>query len=259
MGILNITPDSFYAGSRLQNKDAILKAAEQMLTEGATILDIGGASSRPGANPVTEEEELKRVIPAIELITQEFPEALISVDTYRSSVLAQAVTAGIHLVNDISASSLDDKLFDVVAASNLPYILMHMQGEPKTMQAAPQYNDVLTNVMDFFIKKVAILRNKGVKDIILDVGFGFGKTIEHNYKLLNNLQVYQTLNLPMLVGLSRKSMIWKTLNCSPNEALNGTTALHMVALQQGANILRVHDVKAAKETIQLWQLLEEHK
>lgn len=256
MGILNVTPDSFYAGSRLQTKDAILKSAERMLEEGAKVLDIGGASSRPGAAPVSEEAELERVIPAVELITNAFPEALISVDTYRSVVLQQAIEAGIHLVNDISASSIDDDLFDVVAASNLPYILMHMQGQPQTMQTSPQYNALLTDIMDFFIKKMTILRDKGVKDIILDVGFGFGKTIEHNYQLLNNLHVYQTLKLPLMVGLSRKSMIWKTLNCSPAEALNGTTALHMIALQQGAKILRVHDVKAAAETIKLWQLLE---
>lgn len=257
MGILNVTPDSFYEGSRLKHSSQVLKQAEQMLIEGATILDIGGVSSRPGAKVVSLTEELQRVIPVVELITKHFPDVLLSVDTYRAEVARQAIDAGIHLVNDISASSIDKDLLDVVSRAQLPYILMHMQGLPENMQNNPEYQKVLVDIMDFFIKKIAILRSKGIHDIILDVGFGFGKTIAHNYKLLNNLHVYQTLDLPLMVGVSRKSMIWKVLGNSPKEALNGTTALHMVALQQGAKILRVHDVKAAAEAVQLWKMLEE--
>lgn len=255
MGILNITPDSFYEASRIHSTEKLLKQVEQMLKEGATILDIGGASSRPGATAISLEEERQRVIPTIQLIAQHFPEALLSVDTYRAHIAQEAIDAGAHLVNDISASNIEEDLLDVVAKNKVPYVLMHMQGTPQNMQQAPHYEDLLVNIMDFFIQKIAVLKDKGIQDIILDVGFGFGKTLEHNYYLLNHLKDYQLLNLPMLVGISRKSMIWKALGSSPKEALNGTTALHMIALQQGANILRVHDVKAAKEAIQLHKLL----
>lgn len=255
MGILNITPDSFYEASRIHSTEKLLKQVEQMLEEGATILDIGGASSRPGATAISLEEERQRVIPTIQLIAQHFPEALLSVDTYRAHIAQEAINAGAHLVNDISASNIEEDLLDVVAKNKVPYVLMHMQGTPQNMQQAPHYEDLLVNIMDFFIQKIAVLKDKGIQDIILDVGFGFGKTLEHNYYLLNHLKDYQLLNLPMLVGISRKSMIWKALGSSPKEALNGTTALHMIALQQGANILRVHDVKAAKEAIQLHKLL----
>lgn len=255
MGILNITPDSFYEASRIHSTEKLLKQVEQMLEEGATILDIGGASSRPGATAISLEEERQRVIPTIQLIAQHFPEALLSVDTYRAHIAQEAIDAGAHLVNDISASNIEEDLLDVVAKNKVPYVLMHMQGTPQNMQQAPHYEDLLVNIMDFFIQKIAVLKDKGIQDIILDVGFGFGKTLEHNYYLLNHLKDYQLLNLPMLVGISRKSMIWKALGSSPKEALNGTTALHMIALQQGANILRVHDVKAAKEAIQLHKLL----
>jgi dihydropteroate synthase len=259
MGILNTTPDSFYKGSRLSNLDEVLERAEQMLAEGATILDIGGVSSRPGASDVSLEEELRRVIPVVEAISRHYPEALLSVDTFRAEVAKQAIDAGIHLVNDISASSIDEALFDVIANAKVPYILMHMQGTPKCMQQEPQYDDFLVNIMDFFIKKIGILRDKGIQDIILDVGFGFGKTIAHNYELLNNMHVYQNLDLPLMAGISRKSMIWKVLGNSSEEALNGTTALHMVALQQGAKMLRVHDVKEAAQTIKIWQQLEKYQ
>lgn len=258
MGVLNVTPDSFYKQSQLTTEKQLLEQAEKMVKEGVSILDIGGASSRPGAISLAESEERKRVIPAVQLITKYFPNVLLSVDTYRAGIVKEAIEEGIHLVNDISASSIDKGLWDIVAVNKLPYILMHMQGTPQNMQDSPVYNNELIDVYDFFVQKIAILREKGIEDIILDVGFGFGKTLAHNYRLLNNLHVYKGLNLPMLVGISRKSMIWKALGVSPQEALNGTTALHIIALQQGANILRVHDVKEAKEVIALNALLVEN-
>jgi len=256
MGILNVTPDSFYAGSRVQNEQALLKQATKMLDEGASILDVGGASSRPGAATVSIEEECQRVIPVIELLTNAFPTAILSVDTFQAKVAKEALEAGAHIINDISAWSIDNQLVEVVADYQVPYILMHMQGTPQNMQQQPHYEDLLVDIMDFFIQKIRILKDKGLKDIILDVGFGFGKTIAHNYQLLQQMQVFQTLGYPLMTGLSRKSMIWKVLESSPQEALNGTTALHMIALQQGAQILRVHDVKEAAEVIRLWQCLE---
>lgn len=256
MGILNTTPDSFYAGSRVVSKDTLLAQAEQMLTEGATILDIGGASSRPGATEVTEEEEIARVVPAVKWLQEFFPTAILSIDTYRAAVAQAAFDAGAHILNDISGGSLDSNLLTVVAKAQAPYVLMHMQGTPHTMQDNPQYGDLMTDILDFFIDKIGQLEVVGVQDILLDVGFGFGKTIAHNYKLLANLASFQTLNYPLLIGLSRKSMIWKVLQSNPEQALNGTTALHMAALQQGAKILRVHDVRAAKEVITLWEQLE---
>jgi dihydropteroate synthase len=255
MGILNITPDSFYELSRFKTKKHILRQAGQMLSEGALILDIGGVSSRPNAGFVSEKEELNRVIPVVRLIRDNFPDAFISVDTFRSEVAEQAILEGVHLINDISASEIDETLSDVIAKAGIPYVLMHMQGTPETMQKNPEYQDVSLDVMDFFIKKIAFLKNKGIHDIILDVGFGFGKSIEHNYQLLSNLHIYKCFDLPLMIGISRKSMIWKVLKSNPQDALNGTTALHMIALQQGAGILRVHDVKAAAEVIKLWERL----
>ena len=255
MGILNITPDSFYVSSRLKSNNNVLQCAEQMLKEGATILDVGGVSSRPNANHVPVKDELQRVIPVIQLLVKHFPEAFLSVDTYSSEVAQQAIQAGVHIINDISASSMDEKLLDVVALEGVPYILMHMQGTPQSMQRNPKYQNVVADIMDFFIKKIACLKNKGIQNVILDVGFGFGKTIKHNYQLLNNLHIYQTFELPIMVGLSRKSMIWKVLETNPQGALNGTTALNMVALQQGAKLLRVHDVKSAAEVLKLWEIL----
>ena len=257
MGILNVTPDSFYDGGKYAEIATILQQAEKMLREGAALLDIGGASSRPGAVEVSEAEEMQRMVPGVEAILKEFPNALISVDSWRSSVARAAVDAGACIVNDISASSLDPKMFETVANLEVPYILMHMQGSPKTMQQNPHYEEVVTDVLDFFIQKTAVLRGLGVKDIVLDPGFGFGKTVEHNYALLKNLHVFQNvLGLPVLAGISRKSMICKPLGIKPAAALNGTTALHMVALQQGANILRAHDVREAVEVVKLWELLE---
>ncbi len=257
MGILNITPDSFFDGGKYPDDAAILHQAEKMLREGASILDIGGASSRPGAAEVSESEEMQRILPGIEAIQKNFPNTIISVDTWRASVANAAVQAGASIVNDIAAGNLDPKMYETVAELGVPYILMHMQGTPDTMQQKPHYEDVVTEVLDFFIKKIELLRGFGVIDIVLDPGFGFGKTVEHNYALLKNLHVFQNvLGLPVLAGLSRKSMVCKPLGIKPAEALNGTTALHMVALQQGACILRAHDVREAMEVIKLWQLLE---
>lgn len=258
MGILNTTPDSFYAGSRVPKMDALLAQAEQMLAEGARILDVGGASSRPGAEVVSVAEELKRVVPAVETLSKQCPEALISVDTYRAPVAEAALQAGAHLINDISGGRMDPALLEVVAAAKVPYILMHMQGTPETMQANPRYDALLTDVLDYFVERLRILQQYGIEDIVLDVGFGFGKTLDHNYELLAHLSEFRVLQRPMLAGVSRKSMIWKALGDCPADALNGTTALHMVALQQGAAILRVHDVRPAIETIQLYQRLRRH-
>ncbi|HAD10895.1 MAG TPA: dihydropteroate synthase [Saprospirales bacterium] len=257
MGILNLTPDSFFDGGKYTHIDSIVQQAEQMLREGATILDLGGASSRPGAKEVSEAEELSRVMPAITRIVQDFPQAIISIDTWRSAVAREAVQAGAHIVNDISGGQFDAALFQTVGSLQVPYVLMHMQGTPQTMQQNPHYEDVVTEVLDYFIQKTALLRAAGVKDIVLDPGFGFGKTVAHNYTLLKHLYVFEkVLELPVLAGISRKSMICKPLGISPENALNGTTAVHMVALQQGARILRVHDVREAMEVIRLWQLLQ---
>lgn len=255
MGILNVTPDSFYDGGRLENEKAVLLQAEKMLTEGATFLDIGGMSSRPGAEVIHPEEELKRVIPAVKAVHKEFPEAVISVDTVRSVVARQAVENGAHLINDISAGQFDDDLYATVADLGVPYILMHMQGQPKTMQVNPDYDDIVHDVLDFFVGEIEDLRDLGVKDIIIDPGFGFGKTVAHNYEMLNKMHVFKTLDVPILAGISRKSMICKVLKVNPKDALNGTTALHIVALQQGAKILRAHDVKEATECIAIFEKL----
>jgi len=255
MGILNVTPDSFYSGSRVSETDDVLRRAEKMLEDGATFLDVGGMSSRPGAELVTEEEELKRVLPAIEAIHSRFPEALISIDTVWASVARKAVEAGACMVNDISAGRLDPKLYETVADLQVPYVLMHMQGTPRDMQRDPQYENVVEEVMDFLTMELGKLRELGVHDVILDPGFGFGKTVAHNYTLLRELSGLQILEAPLLVGISRKSMITRVLEVSPEEALNGTTALHMVALQEGARILRVHDVKEASEVIRIFSQL----
>jgi dihydropteroate synthase len=256
MGILNITPDSFFDGGRYNQKDQILGQVEKMLKEGATIIDIGGMSSRPGAAIISEEEELARVLSAIRDIHNAFPETILSIDTIRSRVAHMSVEAGASIVNDISAGSIDPAMYETVAQLGVPYILMHMQGKPENMQVAPTYEDINREVLDFFIKELEKLRTLGIKDVVIDPGFGFGKTVEHNYHLLGKLHVFKLLDVPLLAGLSRKSMICKVLKVNPENALNGTTALHMVALQQGARILRVHDVKEAHEVIQLWEQLE---
>jgi dihydropteroate synthase len=256
MGILNVTPDSFFDGGRYTRKETILDRARIMIDEGATILDIGGMSSRPGSGKITVEEELGRVLPAVDILRAAFPDILLSIDTVHARVAKEAVEAGAHMINDISAGRMDADLYPTVAGLGVPYVLMHMQGSPQTMQKNPVYDDVLQEVVDFMIREIDRLRELGVKDIVIDPGFGFGKTIEHNYRLLANLHAFKILNLPILAGISRKSMITRVLNVKPAEALSGTIALNMAALQQGASILRVHDVKEAMEVIQLWEQLE---
>jgi len=256
MGILNVTPDSFYDGGKYENENVMLQQVEQMISDGASIIDVGGMSSRPGAEIIDEAEELLRVLPIIEKIKQKFPQTIISIDTVRSAVAIKSIKAGASIINDISAGSIDENMFPTVAKLGVPYILMHMQGKPKDMQQNPDYQDVAIEVLDFFIKKVGELRALGVKDIILDPGFGFGKTIEHNYHLLKKITIFKILDLSLLIGISRKSMIYKVLNNSPQDALNGTTVLNTMALERGAKILRVHDVKEAMETIILWKQLK---
>jgi dihydropteroate synthase len=253
MGIINITPDSFFKDSRAMNIDEILKQAEKMLNEGADILDIGGQSTRPGSEKITADEELERVIEPVKAIIQKFPETFISIDTYYAAVAKEAVQAGASIVNDISAGSIDDKMVDTVAALNVPYVLMHMQGTPQTMQQNPTYVDVTKEILDFFIQKKNDLNKKGIKDMIIDPGFGFGKTIEHNFELLRNLSIFKMLDAPILLGISRKSMISKTLGIKTDDSLNGTTVLNTIGLVNGASILRVHDVKAAREAIKLFE------
>lgn len=251
MGILNVTPDSFYDGGKCTEESAIRKRVAQLCAEGAAIIDVGGASSKPGSLFPSAEAETERVLPAIRLIRKEFPEVLISVDTWRSGVARESLNAGAHLINDISGGLLDPELSHVVAGARCPYVLMHMQGTPDTMQENPEYADVTTEVYAFFSHRIAELKALGIKDIILDPGFGFGKSVAHNFSLLRNLNHFRALGYPILAGLSRKSMINRTLGISPGEALNGTTALNTLALMQGAHILRVHDVKEAQECIQL--------
>ncbi len=252
MGIINVTPDSFYAGNRLSGVDSILTLAEKMLLEGADILDIGGQSTRPGSERISADEELKRILPAISMVIKKFPEALISVDTFYSKVAAEAVAAGASIINDISAGSLDNRMIETVSALQVPYVLMHMKGTPQTMQQSPVYENVTREVLDFFIAKMQELKTAGIRDIILDPGFGFGKTISHNFELLRNLSVFKMTGRPVMLGVSRKSTIYKTLGVTPEEALNGTTVLNTIALVHGASILRVHDVKEAKEAVTLF-------
>jgi dihydropteroate synthase len=258
MGILNITPDSFYTGSRFRKKDEILKAAGKMLTDGADFLDVGGYSSRPGAKEISVEEEKERVLPAIDCIAGEFPDSIISVDTFRSEVADIAVKqCGASIINDISAWEADPLMFSLIAELNVPYILMHMKGTPSTMQVNPEYGDIVPELLSWFGSKIAALKEAGIKDIIIDPGFGFGKTVVHNFQILKRLKDFEIIGFPILAGLSRKSMIWRTLETDPASSLNGTTALNAVALMNSANILRVHDVKEAKETIRLISSLKE--
>ncbi len=251
MGIINITPDSFYSGSRKSLLNDVLHQAEKMLNDGAVILDIGGQSTRPASEVVGIKEELSRVIPATDAIRQRFPESFISIDTYYAKVAAEAVNAGAAMVNDISSGTLDEQMIQVVAALQVPYIAMHMKGTPQIMQQQAHYEDVTLEVLDFFIKKTEECRQAGINDVIVDAGFGFAKTIAHNFTLLKNISVFKMLQKPLLVGLSRKATVYKTLGITPEEALNGTTVLHTIALLKGADILRVHDVKEAVEAIKL--------
>lgn len=256
MGILNLTPDSFFDGGLLNNNQEIIEKVQKMLSDGATIIDIGGYSSRPGAAEVSEKDELDRVIPIIKLLIKQFPEIIISIDTFRSNVAKQAINAGAAIINDISAGNMDANMFATVKELQVPYIIMHMQGTPQTMQEKPTYKNVTLEVIDFFAKKVNELNKLGINDIIIDPGFGFGKTIEHNYELLNHLADFEILELPVLVGFSRKSMINKVIKTTPQEALNGTTTLNTLALSKGAKILRVHDVLEAKQVVDLYKKMK---
>ena len=255
MGILNTTPDSFYSESRKTSLTALLKTAEEMQEQGATFLDIGGYSTRPGADEISEKEELDRVVPAIEAILKNFPESIISIDSFRSKVAAEALEAGAAMVNDISAANLDEKMLGIVAKYQVPYIMMHMRGTPQTMKDLNQYNDLTQDIIYYFSEKIRTARALGINDIIVDPGFGFSKDIPQNFELLSNLKKFKVLEVPVLAGLSRKSTIYKTLNCTPQEALNGTTVLNTMAIANGANILRVHDVKEAVESIKLMSQL----
>lgn len=254
MGILNVTPDSFYKGSRYMSDSEVLKAAVRMVEEGADILDVGGYSSRPGAQDISEDDEGRRVINAVKLISKELPEAIISVDTFRSAVAREAILGGgAHIINDISGGESDKEMFSIVQTLNVPYIMMHMQGDPRTMQNNPVYDDVVADILKWFGERIFRLQTVGVKDIIIDPGFGFGKTVDHNFELLRRLDDFSIAGLPLLIGVSRKSMIWKTLGISADEALNGTTALNAIALANGADILRVHDVREAVQTVRLFK------
>lgn len=256
MGILNVTPDSFYDGGRFKDEKSVLTQVEKLLKEGATFIDIGAYSSRPGADFVSKEEELKRLIPIVTSVVNNFPKSLISIDSFRSDVIKTAVEAGAAMVNDISGGQQDPLMFETVGALGVPYIIMHMRGTPQTMQQMTAYSDVVKEVYTYFSERIELARTHQIKDIILDLGFGFSKTTEQNFELLGMLEYYNNLNVPILAGLSRKSMIYKTLHTSANQALNGTTALHMVALQNGAKLLRVHDVKEAMECIKLYEALK---
>lgn len=253
MGIINATPDSFYEGHLKHSKEDILQIAGKMISDGATILDIGGQSTRPGSQPISIEEELGRVIPIVASVHEKYPDTIISIDTYNSEVATAAVAAGASVINDISGGSLDKAMIQTVARLKVPYVCMHMQGTPANMQKEPRYADVVKEVLDHFIAKLDECSKAGIKDVIIDPGFGFGKTIEHNFQLLKKLSVFSITNRPVLVGLSRKSTIYKTLGIPVSEALNGTTVLNTMALLNGASILRVHDVKEAKEAVTLYK------
>jgi dihydropteroate synthase len=255
MGIINLTPDSFYAKSRFAAIDQVLKEAEKMLAEGADILDIGGQSTRPGAEQVALSEELTRVVEPVRAISDRFPEAVISIDSYRATVVSESVAAGASLVNDIGAGNLDPEMLQTVGGLQVPYICMHMRGTPQSMNSNTQYEDFIQELLDFFIAKIDQCRKAAIQDIVIDPGFGFSKTKRHNFGILKNLSVFKMLCCPILLGVSRKSTIYKTLEITADEALNGTTILNTVGLLNGANILRVHDVKEAKEAVRLLQEL----
>ena len=251
MGVINATPDSFYEGSRFSGTDKILVRAETMISEGADILDIGGQSTRPGSEQVSEDTELSRIVESIEAIHQKFPEIIISVDTYYSAVAKKCIQAGASMVNDISSGTMDKEMLSTIAALHVPLVAMHMKGTPQTMQQQANYESVTREVLDFFIRKKEECKMAGIADVIIDPGFGFAKTIAHNFQVLKDLSVFKMLDAPLLIGLSRKSSVYKTLGIPPDEALNGTTVLNTIALMNGADILRVHDVKEAKEAIKL--------
>lgn len=260
MGVLNITPDSFYDGGRYQSDKTILNQVEKMLNEGATFIDVGAYSSRPGADNIAIDEEKKRLVPVLDLLYKHFNDhILMSVDTFRSEIAEIAIQHHAVLINDISAGILDEKMFEVISRYNVPYIMMHMRGTPQTMKELAQYNDVVLEVKHYFSERLKAAREKGISDIIIDPGFGFAKNASHNFEMLNKFDLFQSFELPILCGLSRKSMIYKTLGGTAKKALNGTTALHSLALYKGASILRVHDVKEAKECISLIKNVKKYK
>lgn len=256
MGILNLTPDSFYDGGRRENLKEHLVQAEKMLNDGADFIDLGAYSSRPGATDISEEEELERLLPVVERLTEEFPDILLSIDTFRSGVAKKAIEAGAAMINDISAGNLDPNMMQTMAELQVPYIMMHMRGTPQTMKDLNEYEDLTQDVLYYFSEKIAAARQFGINDLIIDPGFGFSKNIQQNFELLNKLELFQNLELPLLAGLSRKSLVYKTFNTTPDEALNGTTALNTVSLMKAANILRVHDVKEAVECVKLMERLK---
>jgi len=254
MGVVNITPDSFYEGSRHNSLSRVLATVTRMVEEKADIIDVGGYSTRPGAAEVSVKDEFKRVIGALTAIRMEFPELVLSVDTFRSSVAKAARSeAGVEIINDISGGMLDKNMFKLVAELDIPYVMMHMQGTPETMQRNPVYNDVVSDIIEWFGKRIHLLENAGVKDLIIDPGIGFGKTTEHNFEIISRFAELRVISRPLMAGVSRKSLIWKTLGTTPGEALNGTTALNMALLMNGADILRVHDVREAVEAVRLYQ------
>ncbi|GEP50836.1 dihydropteroate synthase [Flavobacterium noncentrifugens] len=255
MGILNVTPNSFFDGGKYADESEILNRVEKMLAEGADFIDIGAYSSKPSAEFVSEKEEIERILPVVQLIVKHFPEAIISIDTFRSEVAKICIENGAAIINDISAGNLDDKMIETVANLKVPYIMMHMRGTPKTMQSLINYDDIIKEMLFYFSEKIAIARSFGINDMIVDPGFGFAKTLEQNFEVMQKAQLFQLLDLPILIGISRKSMIYKTLGTSAREALNGTTVLNTIALTKGAKILRVHDVKEAVESVKLFRLM----
>lgn len=252
MGILNVTPNSFFDGGKYKNEDEIISQVDKMLSEGATFIDIGAYSSKPSAEFVSEQEEIERIIPVIELILKHFPDTLLSIDTFRAEVAKASIESGAAIINDIAAGELDDKMFEIIAHYNVPYIMMHMRGNPQTMQSLTQYDNIVKEMLFYFSEKVKKARSLGINDLILDPGFGFAKTTDQNYEVLQKMELFNLLELPVLAGVSRKSMIYKTLNNTAQEALNGTTVLNTIALTKGAKILRVHDVKEAVECVTLF-------
>ena len=258
MGVINLTPDSFYDGGKLTSEKEILLQANKMLQEGATFLDLGAYSSRPGAQFVSEKEEIHRLLPVIKILLNEFPETLLSIDTFRSNVANESIYAGASLINDISAGTLDDHMFKIIAQHQVPYVMMHMRGTPETMMQNTDYTNLTKEVIYYFSERIAKARSFGINDLITDPGFGFSKTLDQNYDLFNDLELFRYLNAPLLIGISRKSMIQKKIKTTAADSLNGTTALHAIAIQKGVSILRVHDVKEAFETINLLQNLKFH-
>lgn len=257
MGILNITPNSFFDGGKYSSDEEIIAKVQKMLNDGATFIDVGAYSSKPNAEFVSEDEELNRIIPVVQLLVKQFPSILLSIDTFRSEVASACIENGAAIINDISAGNLDDKMLEVIAKYNVPYIMMHMRGKPETMQSMTDYDDIVKEILFYFSEKISQARSLGINDLIIDPGFGFAKTIEQNYEVMQKVELFHNLELPMLIGISRKSMIHKFLGISADDALNGTTFLNTIALTKGAQILRVHDVKEAVECVKLYQKLNQ--